>query len=185
MSSKILIPDVQWAQRSSETEADKCYLLLTINIPDCLDPKVNITSTSLKFSADSKGHVGDEVPHKWELTIDFFGEIEPSKSMHKIANGQHYFLKLYKKELGLDYWPRLTKEKVKYRFIKTDFDKWVDEDEQEEASEPQGMQGMEGMEGMDFSQMLGGAENGGGLDMEALRAQIEQSGASIGDLANN
>ena len=44
-------------------------------------------------------------------------------------------MKLRKKELKEEYWPRLLKEPKKVQFLKTDFDKWVDEDEQNEAPE--------------------------------------------------
>lgn len=44
-------------------------------------------------------------------------------------------MKLQKKELKDEYWPRLLKENKKLHFLKTDFDKWVDEDEQNEAPE--------------------------------------------------
>lgn len=40
---------------------------------------------------------------------------------------------LQKKEPREEYWPRLTKESKKFHCIKTDFSKWVDEDEQEGA----------------------------------------------------
>lgn len=41
---------------------------------------------------------------------------------------------LRKKELKQEYWPRLTKEKPNRNWIKTDFSKWVDEDEQDGAA---------------------------------------------------
>jgi hypothetical protein len=44
-------------------------------------------------------------------------------------------MKLRKKDLKEDYWPRLLKDAAKVQFLKTDFDKWVDEDEQNEAPE--------------------------------------------------
>ena len=44
-------------------------------------------------------------------------------------------MKLQKKELNEEYWPRLLKVKQRLHFLKTDFDKWVDEDEQNEAPE--------------------------------------------------
>jgi hypothetical protein len=59
---------------------------------------------------------------------------------------------LRKKEAKAEYWPRLTKDKAKLHFLKTDFDKWVDEDEQDAAPEDSdymgGMGGAAGMEGM-------------------------------------
>ena len=71
-------------------------------------------------------------------------------------------LKLRKQVLEQEYWPRLTKDKVKSPYIKTDFSKWVDEDEQESTSTALdddmnfggmggmggGMPGMGGMGGM-------------------------------------
>ncbi|CAD6634285.1 BJ4_G0006330.mRNA.1.CDS.1 [Saccharomyces cerevisiae] len=118
--------------------------------------------------------------------------------MHKVANGQHYFLKLYKKDLESEYWPRLTKEKVKYPYIKTDFDKWVDEDEQDEV-EAEGNDAAQGMDfsqmmggaggagGMDFSKMMGGAGGAGSPDMAQLQQLLAQSGGNLdmGDFKEN
>lgn len=69
-------------------------------------------------------------------------------------------LVIQKKDLEPEYWPRLTKEKIKNAFLKTDFSKWVDEDEQDEVAalpeEPDlgmggGMPGLDG--GMDFERV--------------------------------
>lgn len=61
-------------------------------------------------------------------------------------------LKLRKAEKGIEYWPRLSKEKIKTNWLKTDFAKWVDEDEQDGAAEaedePDPMEAMGGMGGM-------------------------------------
>ena len=179
--SKVLTPEVAWAQRSSESDAEKNYLLITVSIPDCESPEVKIEAGSLDLEAQSRGHVGDEHKHTYKLHIDFYKDIVPEKSLHKIANGQHYFLKLFKKDLELEYWPRLTNEKIKYSNIKTDFDKWVDEDEQETAADT-------GMPGdMDFSQLMGGMGGAGmggmggmggtgGPSMEQLQSMLSQQG---------
>lgn len=166
-STKTLTPEVLWAQRSSETDIEDNYLLITIAIPDCENPTLKIESTYFEFTAKSKGHVGDEATHQYHLHIDFFKEIIPDKTLHKIANGQHYFLKIFKKDLGIEYWPRLTKEKVKYSFIKTDFNKWVDEDEQQGAPPPAGF---------DVNDMM----MNGNPDMEALKQQLAQGGMDLG-----
>lgn len=77
---------------------------------------------------------------------------------------------LRKKQLKEEYWPRLLKDNKKLHFLKTDFDKWVDEDEQDAMPEDDlggmpGMGGMGGMPGMgDMSSMLGGS----GLDFSNL-----------------
>ena len=72
-------------------------------------------------------------------------------------NTRSLSLVIRKKDLKSEYWPRLTKEKVKNAFLKTDFSKWVDEDEQDgEAVVPEDLDpGMGGMGGM-----------GGGMDFE-------------------
>ncbi|KAK5778854.1 Hsp90 cochaperone SBA1 PWA37_001248 [Arxiozyma heterogenica] len=173
MTTKYLLPEVQWAQRSNETDPEKNYILLTISITDCEDPILDIQPTSLDLTAKSKGHVGDETEHEYKLHIDFYKEIVPEKTLHKKANGQHYFLKMFKKDLQLEYWPRLTKEKIKYNNIKTDFDKWVDEDEQDEVSEANDIPGMDalgagGAGGLDFTEMMksmGGAGGAGGAGL--------------------
>ena len=56
-----------------------------------------------------------------------------------------------KKEHKLEYWPRLQKVKQKSTFIRTDFSKWVDEDEQDgekPLADDLDMEGMGGMGGM-------------------------------------
>ena len=69
-------------------------------------------------------------------------------------------LTILKKDHKSEYWPRLTKEKVKNAFLKTDFSKWVDEDEQDgEAAIP--------AEDPDMGGMGGGMPGmGGGMDFE-------------------
>lgn len=165
-AAKTLNPEVLWAQRSSESDAEENYLLITISVPDCENPSVKIEPSYLEFTAKSKGHVGDEASHEYHLHIDFYKEIVPDKTLHKIANGQHYFLKVFKKDLGLEYWPRLTKEKVKVPYIKTDFNKWVDEDEQQDVPAPAGF---------DMNDML----MNGNPDMEALKQQLAQGGGGL------
>jgi len=77
-------------------------------------------------------------------------------------------LNLRKKDLEHEYWPRLTKDKLKSPYIKTDFSKWVDEDEQEGSAsttldddgDQGGMGGMGGMPGMGG---MGGMPGMGGM----------------------
>ncbi|SMN18859.1 similar to Saccharomyces cerevisiae YKL117W SBA1 Co-chaperone that binds to and regulates Hsp90 family chaperones [Maudiozyma saulgeensis] len=190
---KVLVPEVKWAQRSDEKDEEKNYLLITIGITDCSEPVLKIEPTYFELTANSKGHVGNETANKYKLHIDFFKEIIPDKTLHKIANGQHYFLKIYKKDLGLEYWPRLTKEKVKYQYIKTDFDKWVDEDEQDEVDADNngidfsganmgagmGGPGMAGMPGMPGMGGMGGP--GGNFDISQLMSSMGGMGGALND----
>ncbi|KAI2463208.1 HSP20-like chaperone [Annulohypoxylon bovei var. microspora] len=166
-------PEVLWAQRSSNTDPEKNFIYLTISVPDIPKEnlKLDLQPTSLTFTGHS-----DTLKRTYHLELTFYAEIDPaeSKTHHTARNVE---LKLRKKELNDEYWPRLLKESKKVQFLKTDFDKWVDEDEQNEAPEddfsqfggggmPGGMGGMGGMPGMgpgggdfsgiDFSKLGGG-----------------------------
>ncbi|KAK8086854.1 hypothetical protein PG994_001828 [Apiospora phragmitis] len=148
MSQDMLTPQVLWAQRSSNTDPEKNFIYLTIVVPDVKKDnlKLDLKSDSLNFQDR---------------------HVENSKINHTSRNIE---IKLRKKELKEEYWPRLLKESKKLQFLKTDFDKWVDEDEQNEAPEEDfsnfgGMGGMPGMGGagggdfggIDFSKLGGGA----------------------------
>jgi len=161
-------PEVLWAQRSSKTDAAKNFIYLTISVPDVQKSnlKLDIQKQGLTFSGHS-----DSLKKDFALKLEFYAEIEPKdvKINHTMKNVQ---LVLNKTELKEEFWPRLLKEAQKVHFLKTDFDKWVDEDEQEEAPEDDlgNMGGMGGMPGMgDMSSMMGGAGGDfGGIDFSKL-----------------
>lgn len=102
------------------------------------DLKLDVQPTSVTFTGTSS-----TLKRKYHVELPLYGEIDPaeSKTNHTAKNIE---LKLQKKELKEEYWPRLLKESKKLHFLKTNFDKWVDEDEQNEAPEE------------DFSQFGGG-----------------------------
>ena len=86
-------------------------------------------SQSLKFAGHS-----DSLKRDYHLELEFYAEIDEkeSKINHTAKNIE---MVLRKKELKEEFWPRLLKDAKKVHFLKTDFDKWVDEDEQDEAPE--------------------------------------------------
>ncbi|KAI1348795.1 HSP20-like chaperone [Xylaria sp. FL0043] len=166
-------PEVLWAQRSSSTDPEKNFIYLTISVPDV--PKENLKLDLQPTSLTFHGH-SETLKRTYHLELSFYAEIDPAESKinHTARNVE---MKLRKKELKEEYWPRLLKDAAKVQFLKTDFDKWVDEDEQNEAPEDDfsqfgggGMGGMPGMggagfDGIDFSK-LGGATGGPGSDDE-------------------
>lgn len=171
--AEVATPEVLWAQRSSAGDASKNFIYLTINVPDV--PKdgsqLDLKPTTLNFTGTS-----GTLKRKYHVELEFFAEIDPAESKinHTAKNIE---IKLQKKELKEEYWPRLLKDSKKLHFLKTDFDKWVDEDEQNEAPEDDfsqfgGMGGMPGMGGdfggIDFSK-LGGA--GGMPDLGAMAGE--------------
>jgi len=158
-------PEVLWAQRSNKTEAAKNFIYLTITVPDVQPSnlKLDLKDQSLTFDGHS-----DSLKRSYHVTLEFYGEIDPkeSKINHTAKNIE---LVLRKKELKEEFWPRLLKDAKKVHFLKTDFDKWVDEDEQDEAPEDDlgSMGGMGGMPGM--GDMMGGAGGDfGGIDFSKL-----------------
>eukprot|EP01065_Artemidia_motanka_P012119 TRINITY_DN16626_c0_g1_i1.p1 TRINITY_DN16626_c0_g1~~TRINITY_DN16626_c0_g1_i1.p1 ORF type:complete len:208 (+),score=46.99 TRINITY_DN16626_c0_g1_i1:72-695(+) len=161
-------PEVLWAQRSNKTEAAKNFIYLTISVPDVQASKLklDLKPTSLTFTGHS-----DSLKRDYHVELEFYGEIDTqeSKINHTAKNIE---MVLRKKELKEEFWPRLLKDAKKVHFLKTDFDKWVDEDEQDEAPEDDlgNMGGMGGMPGMgDMSSMMGGAGGDfGGIDFSKL-----------------
>ena len=112
------------------------------------------------------------------FTMEFFAKIVKADSKFN-TKGRNPIITLAKEDKEAEYWPRLTKEKVKNSRITVDWNKWVDEDEEDEAPEMGGdfdpsmmnafggggMPGMGGMGGMPggMGGMPGGAGGGGGV----------------------
>jgi len=107
--------------------------------------KLDLKPTTLAFSGTS-----NTLKRDYTLNLEFYDEIDvdASKISHTARNVE---LVLRKKELKEEFWPRLLKEPKKLQFVKTDFDRWVDEDEQNEAPED------------DFSQFGGAGAGMGGM----------------------
>jgi len=169
-SNKEITPEVTWAQRSSKTDPEKNFIYLTISVPDVSTSamKLDMKPTALTFTGHSESKKAT-----YHVELEFYEEIDPDKSQVK-HSARDVEIKLQKKELKEVYWPRLLKDKAKVHFLKTDFDKWVDEDEQDGLPEDDpmnqfgggGMPGMGadgGFGGLDFSKLGGGA--GGMPDM--------------------
>ena len=122
---------VLWAQRSNKTDPKKNFIYLTISVPDVqkTNLKLDLQPQSLTFSGYS-----DSQKKEYHVVLEFYAEIDTAESKihHTDKNVE---LVLRKKELKEEFWPRLLKDGKKVHFLKTDFDKWVDEDEQDEAPE--------------------------------------------------
>lgn len=184
-------PTVLWAQRSNESEISKNLIFLTIEILDPVSLELDLTATQLHLTAQSSDGSKD-----YELKLEFYEDIVPEKS-HKTVTGSHISYILQKKEAKAEYWPRLLKEKLKLHYIKTDFDKWVDEDEQEANGDDEDMAGMMGGPGMGgpgmggMSEMLGGMGGMGGMggpdggfDMSQLLGNAGKGDFDIANLAS-
>lgn len=113
-----------WAQRNN-------ILFVTICLEDSKDPDIKIESEMIYF----KGIGGtDQKMH--EVTINLFAEIDVNKTVTNIKD-RVIELILFKKQ-SAPYWPRLTKEKTKVHWLKSDFNKWEDEDDTDDELKSSG-----------------------------------------------
>ncbi|KAA8652818.1 hypothetical protein EYZ11_007206 [Aspergillus tanneri] len=163
-----LHPEVTWAQRSSSTDAERNYLYVNIKAPDVQRSAatLKINPKNISFTGDSKKGV------TYDVSLDLFAEIDPENSKVNHSD-REVELVLRKKELKEEYWPRLLETQQKIHFLKTDFEKWVDEDEQDEVPEDDYANNFGGFEGLgdqgglgniDFSKLGAGLEGMGGAD---------------------
>ncbi|KAK7396884.1 hypothetical protein VNO78_18046 [Psophocarpus tetragonolobus] len=142
-------PEVKWAQR-----VDKVYV--TVQLADSKNAKVDLTPEGVfTFS----GSAGAE-DHQYELKLELFDKVNVEES--KINLGvRSIFCVVQKAENG--WWKRLLRGEGKPpHYVKVDWDKWVDEDEDDGSGEPD-------LGGMDFSNFGGmGADGLGGMDFSKL-----------------
>jgi hypothetical protein len=115
----ILISTVTWAQRSSATEAEKNHVFLAIMVPDVAKDniKLDVQPGYLDFTGYSESKKAN-----YHVRLDLFKEIDPSASKTNHTSRAVEFV-LQKKDLEVEFWPRLLKDAKKVHFLKTDFDK--------------------------------------------------------------
>ncbi|KAI8097760.1 HSP20-like chaperone [Halteromyces radiatus] len=144
-----LHPTVLWAQRAD-------LIFLTVDLIDITDPKINLTSDRFQFKAK-----GGKEQNEYECEIEFLKSINVEKSTQHLT-AHNLSMTIYKAEGAEGYWDKLQKG-GKLNFLKTDFNKWRDEDDEDDEDPMAGMPGMPGMGGgmPDMANMMGGA---GGMD---------------------
>ena len=69
---------------------------------------------------------------KYGFDMEFFAAVNKADSKFN-SKGRNPIITLAKEDKDAEYWPRLTKEKVKNSRITVDWNKWVDEDEEDAA----------------------------------------------------
>eukprot|EP00745_Piridium_sociabile_P043932 TRINITY_DN90799_c0_g1_i1.p1 TRINITY_DN90799_c0_g1~~TRINITY_DN90799_c0_g1_i1.p1 ORF type:complete len:174 (+),score=42.94 TRINITY_DN90799_c0_g1_i1:46-567(+) len=117
--SSVHAPPLMWAQRR-----DKVWI--TVVLENCKSPTHELKGQTFYFSG--KGGT-ENVTH--EVKLELYGEIDPEKSKCHLSDRQAFFT-IMKKDPTASYWPRLTKEQKKLHYLKTDFNRWIDEDESED-----------------------------------------------------
>lgn len=121
---------VKWAQRSSPTDPERNVIYLTIEAAGAVEPQFSLTSSAIRFSGISS----DSDSKHYYLDLSFYAPIDPSNSFYTLT-GRGIRCVLRKAVPQAEYWPRLTQTPFKAFWLRTDFDKWVDEDEQFQSSD--------------------------------------------------
>ncbi|KAE9598247.1 putative HSP20-like chaperone [Lupinus albus] len=136
-------PEVKWAQR-----VEKVYI--TVQLADSKDAKVDLTPDGV-FTFSASAGAGD---NQYELKLELFDKVNVEES--KINVGMRSIFCVVQKAES-EWWKRLLRAEGKApHYVKVDWDKWVDEDENE-GGEPD-------LGGMDFSKFGGmGDDAMGGL----------------------
>lgn len=148
---------------------------MTIEVADCQDIKIDLNEdeSRLTFSAVSNGE-------KFAFDMVLYDKVIKEESKWN-TKGRNVFLSISKKDKEQEeWWPRLTKEKIKNPLITIDWSKWVDPDEEDENPNPTGMGGdFDPSQMQDFMQGMGGMGGMGGMagndsdDEDGEEAQIE------------
>ncbi|XP_039145494.1 co-chaperone protein p23-1-like [Dioscorea cayenensis subsp. rotundata] len=139
-------PLTKWAQRS-----DKVYI--TIELPDAKEVKLSLQPNGqFHFSATTGA---ENVPY--EIDFELYDKVNVEES--KAAVGLRNICYLVKKAES-KWWSRLLKKEGRPpAFLKVDWDKWIDEDEEH------GNKFDDEFGGMDFSKLdMGGADDDFDLD---------------------
>ncbi|XP_046846709.1 prostaglandin E synthase 3-like [Xenia sp. Carnegie-2017] len=116
---RVLHPLVLWAQR-------KDIIFLTIRLEDTTNPEIKLDEEKMYFRSKG-GH--DKKLHGFEFK--FYAPIVPELSKQHFTSRELTFV-LKKKDKESSFWPRLLESKEKVTYLKTDFDKWKDEDDSDD-----------------------------------------------------
>ncbi|KAJ9560599.1 hypothetical protein OSB04_005759 [Centaurea solstitialis] len=112
-------PTLKWAQRDD-------LLFITIDLPDAKEVKLKLEPEGKFFFSATSG--SDNIPY--QIDINLYDKVDVNESKYSI--GSRNIVYLVKKE-ETKWWSRLLKQEGRTPvFIKVDWDKWVDEDEQDE-----------------------------------------------------
>ncbi|KAI9292684.1 HSP20-like chaperone [Neoconidiobolus thromboides FSU 785] len=122
--SASLHPELLWAQ------TDK-VVYITIPLADSTDNKVEFLPQAIKYEGKSSDS-------SYAVDLGLFKEYDNENSRYDVT-AQRIFLVLKKSEDDTSFWPRLHRSGKKPAFIKVDFARWRDEDDEEEEQPDLGL----------------------------------------------
>ncbi|KAH0723483.1 hypothetical protein AABB24_017818 [Solanum stoloniferum] len=117
-------PEVLWAQRS-----EKVYL--TISLPDAKDVSLKCDPDGV-FNFSAIGVNGDS----FSVTLQLYGNVIPERCKTNIGS-RIILCSIQKEQRG--WWPRILKSEEKPApYLKVDWNKWCDEDDEEYSDSDDG-----------------------------------------------
>ncbi|XP_052190404.1 co-chaperone protein p23-1-like isoform X2 [Diospyros lotus] len=146
-------PTVKWAQRSDK-------LFITIELPDAKDVKLKLEPEGKFFFSATTG--ADNIPY--EIDMELYEKVDVNES--KASVGLRNICYLIKKAES-KWWGRLLKQGGKQPiFLKVDWDKWADEDEEQDSKL--------GSSDADFGDLDFSKLNMGGGDFDGVAADNDE-----------
>lgn len=114
------------------------------------------------------------------MDIEFLKKVDAKGSQYKVLPRSVQMHIMKDKEDQEEFWPRLLKDKaLEKNQVKIDWDRYVDEDEEEEGFDTSALEGGQGMGGMGGMPGMGGMGGMGGGGMEDL---LKQMGGGMGGM---
>jgi len=162
--SQSLIPSLLWSQT-------KEYIFIDIQLNNVINENIIFTKDNLYFLGTSNNN-------KYEISFDLYNNIDTENSYVIDINNNKELIKEVPKKIKIilkkdeeNDWTFLQKNKYLYKNnIKTNWNKWVDEDSDNEES----------MGGMDMESMMGG-----GMDMQNMMQNMMGGGMDMANMMQN
>jgi CS domain len=168
MADDTLTPQVRWAQRK-----DLVYIKIDVDGLEKEKPNVQLNEDSLLFESTHEGK-------HYKVELPFHDKVDVETSKYDVRPRYVEFV-IKKAAGGGEYWPRLLNNKNKYHWLKVDWNKWKDEDEDDDPEEFGDFDGTNfGGAGGPGAGAPGDAGGAGGFDMSALQGMMGGAGGAGG-----
>jgi hypothetical protein len=113
---------LMWAQ-------DRTRVFVTIKLQDIQDEQITFTETGFTLKCETRSPSGS-----YDCTVELFAAIDPDDAETKINKfGRYTQLNLRKKDVQT-WWPRLARTTEKLHYVRIDWAKWVDDEDDLPAS---------------------------------------------------
>jgi len=139
---------------------------------------IDVKDESIVLKDDKLDFTGKSGDKDYQVHIEFLKKVNSEGSTYKTLPRSVQMHIMKEEDDQEEFWPRLLKDKaLEKNQVKIDWDRYVDEDEEDEGFDTSNLEGGMGMGGMPGMGGMGGGP-GGGMDMEALMKQMGGMGGA-------